>query len=303
VIEVCLISFPVPARFSFGWYAGRVFGLVSSSLVLFVLLQEITTLYARLLRAVFAQRREREARLMTGDAVAGTIAHEINQPLAGMITNASAGLRWLDRAVPDIDEAKTTLRRIIADGHRAGAVVASIRAIFKKDARNRAALDVNDVIAEALALVRRDLETHRIQVQVEPRAGLPQVTGDRIQLRQVLLNLITNAIDSMAAKQGARILGVRSETNADGGIMVSVADAGVGIDPQDIDRIFNPMFTTKSQGMGMGMGLSICRAMIEAHGGHLWAVANSPQGTVFRFVLPADPADGVMTACAEPIVQ
>jgi signal transduction histidine kinase len=293
VIEVCLISFPVPARFSFGWYAGRIFGLVSSSLVLFVLLHEITTLYARLLRAVFAQRREREARLMTGDAVAATIAHEINQPLTGMITNANAGLRWLDRPMPDLEEAKTVLRRIVADGRRAGAVVGSIREIFKKDLRSRASLDINDVIAEALALVRRDLETHRILVQVEPRAGLPQVTGDRIQLRQVLLNLITNAIDSMAAKEGARVLGVRSEADADGGIMVSVADAGVGIDPQDIDRIFNPLFTTKSQ--GMGMGLSICRAMIEAHGGRLWAAANSPAGAVFQFVLPADPVDGSMT--------
>jgi C4-dicarboxylate-specific signal transduction histidine kinase len=235
---------------------------------------------------------------MTGDAVAATIAHEINQPLAGMITNANAGLRWLDRPAPDLDEAKTTLRRIVADGHRAGAVVASIRAIFKKDARNRALLDVNDLIAEALTLVRTDLETHRIQVQVEPRAGLPQVTGDRIQLRQVLLNLITNAIDSMAAKEGPRVLGVRSEATADGGTMVSVADVGVGIDPQDIDRIFNPLFTTKSQ--GMGMGLSICRAMIEAHGGQLRAAANSPQGAVFQFVLPADPADRSVSADAEP---
>jgi signal transduction histidine kinase len=289
VIEVCLISFPVPARFSVGWYAGRVFGLVSGSLVLFVLLYEITTLYARLFRAVFAQRREREARLMTGDAVAATIAHEVNQPLTGMITNANAGLRWLDRQAPDLDEAKTAFRRIVADGHRAGAVVGSIRAIFKKDARNRVSLDINDLIAEALALLRKDLETHRILVHVEPRAGLPQVTGDRIQLRQVLLNLIANAIDSMAAKAAPRVLGVRSEAGADGGIMISVADAGVGIDPQDIERIFNPLFTTKSQ--GMGMGLSICRSMIEAHGGQLWVVANRPQGAVFQFVLPSDAAD------------
>src|ERR1700686_2808829 len=157
VIEICLISFPVPARYTVGWYAGRVFGFLSGSLVLFVLLYEITTLYARLLRAVFAQRREREARLMTGDAVAATIAHEVKQPLSGMITNADAGLRWLDRATPDLDEAKAALKQIVADGHRAAAVIGSIRAIFKKDVRNIASLDVNELIGEALALTRGDL--------------------------------------------------------------------------------------------------------------------------------------------------
>src|SRR5438309_3510809 len=146
VIEICLIAFPVPARYSIGWYAGRVFGLVSGSLVLFVLLYEITMLYAQLLRAVLAQRREREARLMTGDAVAATIAHEVKQPLSGMITNADAGLRWLDRAMPDLDEAKAAFKQIVADGHRAGAVIGSIRAIFKNDARNRTSLNINDLI-------------------------------------------------------------------------------------------------------------------------------------------------------------
>src|SRR6266850_7495125 len=131
VIEICMIAFPIPARFSFGWYAGRVFGLLSGSLLLFVLLYEITILYAQLLRAVLAQRREREARLMTGDAVSASIAHEIKQPLTGMITNADAGLRWLERSMPD--EAKAAFEQIVADGHRAAAVIGSIRAIFKKD--------------------------------------------------------------------------------------------------------------------------------------------------------------------------
>src|SRR5256885_9881250 len=168
LIEIYLISFPEPVRYSIGWYAGRVFGLVSGSLVLFVLLYEITTLYAQLLRAVLAQRREREARLMTGDAVAATIAHEVKQPLSGMITNADAGLRWLDRAMPDLDEAKAAFKQIVADGHRAGAVIGSIRAIIKNDSRNRTSLDINDLIGEALALARGDLERHRILVQAEP---------------------------------------------------------------------------------------------------------------------------------------
>ncbi len=178
-IEIYLVAFPGLARFSGGWYAGRVFGFVSGSLVLFVLLYEITTLYARLLRAVFAQRREREARLMTGDAVAATIAHEIKQPLSGMITGAHASLRWLDRTTPDLDEAKASLKQIVADGHRAAAVIESIRAIFKKDVRNRTSLDVNELIGKSLALTRGDLQRHRILVQAEPNAQLPQVKGDR----------------------------------------------------------------------------------------------------------------------------
>src|SRR5262249_4837000 len=159
-IEIYLVASGL-ARFSLGWYAGRVFSFMSGSLVLFVLLYEITMLYSQLLRAVFAQRREREARLMTGDAVAATIAHEVRQPLSGMITNADAGLRWLDRPMPDLDEAKAAFKQIVADGHRAGAVIGSIRAIFKRDGRSRISLDINDLIGEALALLRGDLQKHR----------------------------------------------------------------------------------------------------------------------------------------------
>jgi signal transduction histidine kinase len=288
VVEICLIAFPIPVRFSVGWYAGRVCGFLSGSLLLFVLLYEITTLYARLLRALLAQRREREARLMTGDAVSGSIAHEIKQPLTGMITNADAGLRWLDRTTPDLDKAKASFKLIISDGHRAGAVIGSIRAIFKKDAQNRTSLDINDLIGEALAFMRGDLQRHRIVVQSEPNAQVPQVRGDPIQLQQVLLNLIANAIDSMAAKDGARVLCVKSEVHDGGGLKVSVADTGTGIGSQELERIFNPLFTTKSG--GMGMGLSICRSIIEAHDGRLWVTPNKPEGAVFQFTLLADGA-------------
>src|ERR1700676_4444539 len=251
VIEIWMIAFPIPARFSFGWYAGRVFGLLSGSLLLFVLLYEITILYAQLLRAVLAQRREREARLLTGDAVAATIAHEVKQPLTVMITNADAGLRWLDRSTPDLDEAKAALEQIVADGHRAGGVIESIRAIFKKGAGNRTSLDINELIGEALSLTRGDLQRHRILVEAEPNEQLLPVRGDRIQLQQVLLNLITNAIDSMAAKDGVRTLRVRSEVDDAGYIMVSVADTGTGIGSHELEQIFNPLFTTKSGGVGV----------------------------------------------------
>ncbi len=288
VMEICLVSLPSAARFSIGWYVGRIFGVLSGSLVLFVLLYEITTLYARLLRAVLAQRREREARLLTGDTIAATIAHEVKQPLSGMITHADAGLRWLGRATPHLDEAKGALQQIVADGHRAGAVIDSIRANFKKEARNRTSLDINGLIEEALTLTRGDLQRHQILVDAAPSAPLPPVRGDRVQLQQVLLNLITNAIDAMAAKDGTRILRVKSEPHDDGGVIVSVADTGTGIGAPELERIFDPLFTTKSG--GMGMGLAICRSIIEAHDGRLWVAPNKPEGAVFQFILLADGA-------------
>ena len=210
-IELPLTYYPNPIRFSIGWYTVRIAGFFSSVIVLIVLLYEITTIYERLLRAVLAQRREREARLMTGDAVAATIAHEIKQPLSAMITRADTGLYYLDHLVPDLDKAREQFKIISADGHRAGAVIQSIRANYKKVERPRTSLNVNDLIGEAIGLLRSDLKEHRIQVQAAADVMLPRVMGDPIQLQQVLLNLITNAIDSMAAKDGPRILDVRSE--------------------------------------------------------------------------------------------
>jgi signal transduction histidine kinase len=283
LIEVPLSYYPDPTRFSVGWYTVRVIGFLSSSLVLIVLLYEISTLYARLLGAVRGQRREREARLMTSDAVAATIAHEVRQPLTAMITNADAGFRFLDREAPNLDRAKESFKRIVADGHRAGALVESIRANFKSDDRTIASLDVNEIIQEALALERTELQRHRISLQVEPAKQLPEIRGNRVQLQQVLLNLITNAIDAMATKDGSRVLRVKSEPYEPNGVIISVADTGTGVSSQHVERIFNPLFTTKSD--GMGIGLSICRAIIEAHDGRLWVSENTPGGAVFRFTL------------------
>jgi signal transduction histidine kinase len=304
LIEVVLASVLSGDRYTLSWYAGRFYQLVTATVVMVVLLTEMTSLYAdlarsntllqheRLLleRAVQAHRREREARLVTGDAVAATIAHEVKQPLATMVTRSDTGFRWLDRPVPDLDKAKAEFKQIAADGHRAGAVIESIRASFKKDAQIRISLGVNDLIAEAVALLRDDLQRHRILLKPEPNAELPRVMGDRIQLQQVLLNLIKNAIDSMAAKDGPRILSLRSEIRDDG-VVVSVEDTGTGISSQDIGRVFSPLFTTKLD--GMGMGLAICRSIIEAHGGELWVVPNTPGGAVFQFALRADTATSV----------
>ena len=227
---------------------------------------------------------------MTGDAVAAAMAHEIKQPLSAMMGNADAAVLWLDRSMPDIDKAKAALKRVAANGARAGAVIGSIRAMFKSDTRNRTSLDINELINEVLVLLRNDLQKHRVAVQTDLSPQLPQVIGDRIQLQQVLLNLITNAIDSMANEDISRVLSIKSEVQDDGGVMISVADSGSGIASQDVDRIFNPLFTTKSD--GMGMGLSICRSIIEAHDGRLWVAENMPRGAIFQFVVPVAAARG-----------
>lgn len=285
-MEVPLSFWPNPTRFSISWYTFRAIGMFASSLILVVLLYEITTLYVRLLAAINAQRREREARMLTGDAVAAAIAHEVRQPLSSIVTNADAGLRFLDRSTPALDKAMESLRRIAADGHRADRVVEGVRATFKNTVRERMPLDVNEIIEEALAFEQDDLRKHKILVQTTPAVPLPAVHGDRVQLQQVLLNLITNAIHAMATRDEPRILSLRAEAGEEGGVLISVADTGCGIDPHDITRIFNPLFTTKPD--GMGMGLAICRSIVEAHDGRLWVTPNTPHGAVFQFTLNAD---------------
>jgi signal transduction histidine kinase len=281
-----LVASGIPARYSVEWYAARGFELVAGSLVLFVLLYEIVTLYAQLLRALAAHRREREARMITGDAVAATIAHEIKQPLTAMVTNADAGVRFLNRVPPDLEEAKAVFKAIAANGHQAGEIIGSIRSIFKTQLQKRTSFNVNELIGEALAAVYDDLRQHRIFVRYEPNEQLSQVSGDRIQLHRVLVNLVTNAIEAMAGIDGPRILSVKSEACDGSGVAVSVADTGPGIQSQDIGRIFDPLFTTKSD--GMGMGLSICRSIIQFHDAELSVAPNTPTGAVFRFVLRAE---------------
>jgi C4-dicarboxylate-specific signal transduction histidine kinase len=234
---------------------------------------------------VLGQRREREARLMTGNAVAATIAHEVRQPLTAMVTSADAGLRFLERSSPNLDKAKDALKAIVADGHRAGEVVRNIRDNFKSDVRDRTALDINELIREVLDLGRGTLQKHGVAVQTEQNDQLPQVSGNRVQLQQVLLNLITNGAEAMAAVEGPRTLSVKSKVHEGDRVAVSVADTGTGLDTQLVAQIFAPLYTTKTD--GMGMGLSICRAIIEAHEGRLWFSPNTPRGAIFHFTLHA----------------
>jgi signal transduction histidine kinase len=204
-----------------------------------------------------------------------------------MTTNANAGLRWLDRTAPDLAEVKAALQRILANAERTGAVIDNIRALFKREPRTQTSLDLNNLIRDSLAFVRDALQTYRIAVRVDCNERCPRIEGNQVQLQQVLVNLITNAIDSMATADGERVLSLRSEVHDSGSVMVSIEDTGKGVEPSATDRIFNPLFTTKAH--GMGMGLAICRSIIEAHGGRLWVTTNLPRGAVFHFTVPAYP--------------
>ena len=284
VIEICLISFPVPIRFSVGWYAGRVYGLLSGSLVLFVLLYEITMLYAQLLRAVLAQRREREARLMTGDAVAATIAHEVRQPLSGMVTSAGAGLRWLDRSLPDLEEAKAALKQIVADGHRAGAVIESIRAIFKRDTSNRSSLDINELIGEALVLVRANLQKHRILVQAERHEQLPQVMGIEFSCSRCFSIWSPMPSTRWRAETGLGCCRLNPRSSA----MASWYRWRTP-DQASTHRMSEGSSRRCSR-QNQPAWAWACRSAVRSsrpHDGLLSVAANTPRGAVFQFVLPA----------------
>ena len=231
-------------------------------------------------------RTAQQTLLTTMGQMAASIAHELNQPLAAIVTNGNAGLRWLANATPDFEEVRAALQRMVSDGHRASQLIGTIRSMFKKDGQKKAPVDVNQLIQEVLGLMQGDLENQQVSLRTELETQPIQVIGDRVQLLQVILNLITNAIDSMGSvTERPRVLRVRSETNEFDAVVVTVEDSGAGIDPKSTDRIFEAFYTTKSH--GMGIGLAICRSIIEAHGGRISASPGNPHGAVFQVVLPA----------------
>jgi len=226
------------------------------------------------------------ARRTTMHEVTATIAHEVNQPLAAIVANGNAALRWLRRTPPDVAEAAANVNQIISDGHRASEVVASIRGMFKKDEHAKVLLDVNGVIQEVLELLHGELSSKRVTVRTKLSGDLPQISADQGQLQQVVLNLVTNAVEAMSAmSDGSRVLDISSKCGDPDEVIITFEDSGPGIDPKDRNRIFDAFFTTKSQ--GMGMGLSICRSIVEAHGGRLWASTRRPHGSIFYLTLPS----------------
>jgi PAS domain S-box-containing protein len=225
-------------------------------------------------------------RVTTLGLLTASIAHEVNQPLAAVVTNAAACLRWLDRENPDLGEARDALGWILKEGHRASEVLKRVRALANKADIRKAPLDINDVIQETMLLFPHEVRSHGVSLQLELASALPSVLGDRIQLQQVIMNLLMNGIQAMSPVTGRRHeLRIRSHEHGSDQILVAVEDSGIGIEPENADRLFSAFFTTKSN--GMGIGLSICRSIIEQHGGQIWATRNSGAGSTFQFTLRA----------------
>jgi PAS domain S-box-containing protein len=224
-------------------------------------------------------------RLTTLGELAASIAHEVNQPLAAIVADANASLNWLAAAEPELGRVRETLAAIATDGHRAADVIQRIRQLATKTEPRKARLDVNDVVRDVAALVRAEVVRFEIALALDLAPAFPPVVGDRVQLQQVVLNLVMNAIEAMASVTSRpRTLVIRSERHEGDMVRLAVHDTGVGIAASDVDRVFGAFFTTKPA--GMGMGLSISRSIIEAHGGRLWAAANEPHGAIFQFSLP-----------------
>lgn len=224
------------------------------------------------------------SRVMTMSALASSIAHEVSQPLAAVVANANAAVRWLNRAVPDLHEVGEALTAIVAQGQRASDVIVGMRSMLRKTSGPRTTLDINSVIVQTLGLIEGEASRHRCTIETTLSPDLPHVTGDRVQLQQVILNLVMNGLEAMrAADSPQRILSIQTVPSPDG-VTVAVSDRGVGLDESARSRLFDAFFTTKPE--GLGMGLAICRSIVESHGGELWAEPRQPQGTVFRFSFP-----------------
>ena len=229
---------------------------------------------------------ERASRLSTMGELTASIAHEINQPLAAIITNADSCLLWLEADRPDLEEARQAATLIVRNGHRAGDIIKSVRALTRKSAPEMVPLHINDVIRDVIVLMGGEFRRRGVRVETSLSSDLGSVIGDRVQLQQVVLNLIMNGIEAMAdCAHGQRRIQIISGSDESGGVLVAVTDSGPGLDLARADRLFEAFFTTKPE--GMGMGLSICRSIIDAHGGRLWASPNLPNGAVFQFILPA----------------
>jgi C4-dicarboxylate-specific signal transduction histidine kinase len=223
-------------------------------------------------------------RVMTMGELAASIAHEVNQPIAAIVTNGNACLRWLTGNSPNLDEAREAARRIIRDGNRAGDVIGRIRTLLRKTGTEKELLDMNQLVREVVALAEGEVRRNGVALRTELAGDLPPILGDRVELEQVVLNLIVNAIEAMSAiADRPRELVIRTQSGEVDQVRVTVQDSGIGLDPQSMGRIFDAFYTTKSQ--GMGMGLAISRSIIAAHGGRLWAVPNDGHGATFQFTL------------------
>jgi C4-dicarboxylate-specific signal transduction histidine kinase len=228
---------------------------------------------------------EKVSRVMSLGALTASIAHEVNQPLSGIVTNAGTCLRMLDAEPPNIEGARETARRTMRDGHRASDVIKRLRALFSKGELALEPLDLNEVTREVIALSSSDLQRNGVALRTELADDIPTITGDRIQLQQVILNLLRNAADALAdVHERPRQMRIRTERHEGESVRVSVRDVGVGLDPQSMHKVLDAFYTTKSD--GMGIGLSVSRSIVERHNGRLWAEPNDGPGATFSFSIP-----------------
>jgi signal transduction histidine kinase len=227
-----------------------------------------------------------QIRMSEVDELAASIAHEVNQPLAAIVANAECCLVSLGKEEPDLDRARRAAERIVRNGHHASNVIRSIRAMLRRESLDRAPLRIDEVITRAVDSLASELQRQRVTAELRLCSDLQPIVGDHVQLQQVMVNLLRNAIESLAhVSVRSRFLEVSTALHDDGSVLVCVSDSGTGLDEQTVSRMFEPFFTTRKE--GMGLGLSICRSIVEAHRGRLWATPRAPRGATFRFTLPA----------------
>jgi signal transduction histidine kinase len=317
--DITLSSYLNGGRYDFGFYAGRIYGALAASVVLAVLVVENSRLYRRLavaatrlkeraaellranekLQSEIVYRRQAEeglrqaqaelarvSRITAMEELTSSLAHEVNHPIGAIMMNAETCLRWLSHEIPNIERARTIANMIVKDGARASETVARMQQLFEKGVPLREVFDLNDVIREMIVLLRDEAERYGVSIRVELTENLSYVAGDRVQLKQVLMNLMMNGIEAMDDGDATRELSICSRPAKNGRITVSVSDTGVGLPPVPVDRIFNAFFTTKPH--SVGIGLSISRSIIEDHGGRLSAANNSSRGASFQLTLPIE---------------